>query len=116
MCWRKIEGFPNYSVSDGGEVRNDRTGKILKPFVTTVGYLQVILYNNGKGRHLFVHRLVAVAFVPNPRDLNEVNHKDGIKTRCCAINLEWCTHQENCIHRDRVLYKTPKVLTFQNRC
>ena len=61
--WRKIEGKPNYSVSRNGEIRNDKTGRILKQYVTETEYCKVML--GRKTVPLYVHRLVASAFIPN---------------------------------------------------
>lgn len=61
--YRKIAGFP-YSVSDKGEVRNDRTGNFVKPILSNSGYYRVRLWDHGKNKNFFVHRLVAIAFVP----------------------------------------------------
>ena len=62
------------------------------------GYQMLILRNKGKRKAMLVHRLVAMAFVPNPDGLPCVNHKDGNKSNNCASNLEWCTHSENLSH------------------
>ena len=104
--YRKIDGWP-YSVSNDGKVRNDRTGHILKT-ACVCGYEQVHLWNNGKTKNYLVHRLVANAFVPNPQGKPEVNHKDGVKTNNCFLNLEWVTGRENKKHCREVLGKINK--------
>lgn len=91
--WKKIVGFENYSVSDMGRVRNDRTGKMLKGCTKVNGYQQVNLYPGQK--MVSVHRLVALAFIPNPDNLPQVNHKSEDKTDNRASNLEWCSAQYN---------------------
>ena len=103
--WKKIKDFPNYEVSNLGNVRSvkhldsmDRVkgGQPLKACFDGKGnYLQVNLYANGKINTKIVHRLVAEAFVDNPDNLPEVNHKDENKCNNAASNLEWCTHVYN---------------------
>lgn len=84
--WVRIPSFPDYVVSGEGAVmqisqrRGTQIGRILKPFINHKGYLKVTLRTNGNTRQLFVHRLVAEAFVPNPDNKPQVNHKDGRKT------------------------------------
>lgn len=84
-----------YEVSNLGRVKNVETGRILKPFKTTTGYLKVDLCKNGIRRSATIHRLVAYAFLPNPQNLPCVNHKDEDKTNNAVDNLEWCDHQYN---------------------
>ena len=63
----KIEGFENYEVSNLGKVRNIKSGRILKPYLTKKGYLMHLLYENNKQNHLLLHRIIATAFIDNPR-------------------------------------------------
>lgn len=74
-----------------------RTGKerILKPRNNGCGYLYVVLCKNGNRRLFKIHRLVAKAFIPNPKNKREVNHKDENKTNNFVDNLEWVTSKEN---------------------
>lgn len=84
--WKKIDGHPNYSVSNLGRIKNDKKNKLIKPVDNGYGYVQVEL-NGIKYR---VHRLVAKAFIPNPKGLPIVNHKDEVKNNNICENLEWC--------------------------
>jgi hypothetical protein len=97
--WRGCDGYPGYEVSDRGEVRNSRTGRLLAPFGRRDGseYLYVCLRAGGKKSNVLVHRLVAKAFVenPDPETKTQVNHKDECKRNNCAYNLEWVTCSEN---------------------
>ena len=105
--WKKIEGFENYSVSSDAEIRNDTSGKILKPFKTNCGYYVVRMSVKGKQKRIYLHRAVAKAFVENPKNNPQVNHIDGIKTNNNIHNLEWVTAKENRIHCCYVLGKMP---------
>lgn len=97
--WIKVEGFPNYSVSDMGEVRNDRRGRILKPLTLSKGYQGYRLYINSKqAKTVKAHRIVAIAHIPNPDNLPQVNHDDGIKSHNWVSNLEWSTGLDNMRH------------------
>lgn len=92
--WKTIEEFPNYEVSSLGNVRNKKTGRILKSSLAK-GYPQVILCQNGDKYSRRVHRLVATAFLPNPNNYPDINHKDECKTHNNVDNLEWCDETYN---------------------
>ena len=91
----KIEDYENYEVTTTGEVINTKTGKVLKGQKDKDGYLKVQLCKNGKVKIFLIHRLVAQAFIPNPLNLPQVNHKDEDKTNNTVENLEWCTPKYN---------------------
>ena len=95
MEWKQIQGYENYEVSNEGQVRNKKTGKILKPAKNNCGYLQVILYKDNKRKSFLIQRLVADVWIPNPDNLPEVNHIDENKEDNRVENLEWCTRQYN---------------------
>lgn len=99
--YKVISDYPNYEVSNLGNVRNKKTGKVLKPLRHNKGYLQVTLCKERKHKQCLVHRLVSTAFIPNPENKKEVNHLDGNKTNNCVSNLEWVSHSENIIHSFR---------------
>ena len=96
--WRIVKEFPNYSVSNLGNVKNITSDKILKP-TAKGGYYHVSLVNNENKQNFKVHRLVALAFIENPENKLEVNHKDKNKLNNHLSNLEWMTRRENNIHR-----------------
>lgn len=94
--WKNVIGYEGlYEVSNKGNVRNVRRNTLLKLSKTNYGYIQVHLYKNGIRTGLRVHRLVAEAFIPNPDNLPQVNHKDEDKTNNNVTNLEWCTVKYN---------------------
>lgn len=91
--WRTIDGYDGkYEVSNFGNVKNAKTGKILKPINNGKGYLRVNLCNNGVRKWL-VHRLVLETFLPT--NGKEINHKNHITTDNRLENLEWCSRSEN---------------------
>lgn len=96
--WSKIQDFPNYKISDTGEVVNIITGKNVATPKHQHGYLCVRLWNNGKTRLLKIYRLLAIAFIPNPENKREVNHIDGNRMNHSISNLEWVTASENMKH------------------
>ena len=102
--WKQIDGYNNrYFVSNLGNVKSIYANKekILKPFFNHDGYLIVDLRSPGFRKSVSVHRLVAIAFLPNPNNLLEVNHKDENKTNNCVENIEWCTTKYNCNYGTR---------------
>jgi hypothetical protein len=95
--WKQIEDT-NYEVSKEGVVRNITTKIIIKGGISTSGYKMVSLHINGKRVNKQVHRLVALAFIDNPEDKSQVNHKDSDKLNNHINNLEWVTPKENMKH------------------
>ena len=93
--WKKIDGFPSYSVSTEGNVRNDDTLRLLHGVDNCVGYFRVRLRNKEKKKSFYIHRLVAKAFIANELNKPCVNHIDNNPANNHVENLEWCTKQEN---------------------
>lgn len=131
--WRKIDSAPNYEVSNLGRVRSTHRSvctngyqpndvAILKPICRgKTGYYCVHIHINGKKRMVNINRLVALAFIKNPRpkDFNMINHIDGNKANNCVDNLEWCNCSMNMIHAyKKGLQKNgnirPVVQTYSN--
>ena len=97
--WRNIEGFNGkYQVSSWGRIRNAETGTVLKPYQNKKGYFKVGLSFGGKSVKKRVNRIVAMAFIENPDNLPQVNHKDGNKQNNSVSNLEWVTDGRNKEH------------------
>ena len=99
--WRDIKGFEGYyQISNLGRVKSFCKGKIkiLNVLPSKRGYLRVDLRRPNKRRRCFVHVLVAEAFVPNPENKPQINHRDGNKQNNHFKNLEWSTGSENCQH------------------
>ena len=95
---KKIEGFDKYWINGQGRIYNDKTCKYLKCQDNGNGYKKITLTLKGVQIQRYIHRLVAISFIPNPLDLPEVNHKDGNKANNNYTNLEWVNNSENQIH------------------
>lgn len=124
--WKDVVGYEGlYQVSNKGRVKRlinfdsklsyskkeltERKEKILKEECSN-GYLRVTLTKNKKYKHFKVHRLVAEAFIPNPNNLPQINHKDINRKNNNVSNLEWCTAKYNMNYG-----KKPKVVTKEKR-
>lgn len=93
--WKEIKVNKNYSINELGEVRNNKTNKILTPFINKRnGYKCIDLWENNKSTKYTIHRLVAEAFIPNPENKQTVDHKDGNRLNNSLNNLRWASYSE----------------------
>ena len=124
--WKDIKDYEGlYQVSNWGRIKRLRRlitnqynsfyieEKILKPQKNRYGYLYINLYKNGIMKHITIHKLVAEAFIDNPDNLPQVNHKDENKTNNIVTNLEWCDRKYNQNYgtrTERVAEKISKIV------
>lgn len=104
--WKVIPWYDKYCISNTGRVKSNWFGKekFLKPFIDSLWYYRIDLRNGNKRKTFLLHRLIATAFIPNPLNYNEINHKDGNTSNNKITNLERCTHSENMFHAHNVLH------------
>ena len=117
--WKDVAGYEGfYQVSNKGNVRSVARkdsigrkcgGRMLKLGYDGKGYRQLSLYKNGKAKTKSVHRIVAEAFIPNPKGFLEINHKDENKSNNEFSNLEWCTREYNINYGTRTEKVSKKV-------
>lgn len=95
-CW--VWGL--YQISSIGRVKSfyNGSGKILTPYKVGSGYLQIMLCKNTVQKKFYIHRLVSSAYLINPLNKTDINHKDGVKSNNIDTNLEWVTKSENSQH------------------
>ena len=105
--FKPITGFGNYEISNLGNVKSLRRiapnnqpirERILKPGTGTNGYKYVVFRIEGKSHTKYIHRLVGLHFIENPKNYNQINHKDGDKFNNRVSNLEWCNQSHNMLH------------------
>jgi len=119
--WKDIPGYEGmYQISNMGRLKNlerkfwrnhsvtykytlyTRKENISKLHSWDGDYIRTTLYKNGIKKHIKLHRLVGQLFIPNPKNLPQINHKNGIRYDNKVENLEWCTNSENILHAYRI--------------
>lgn len=114
--WKDIKDFEGlYWISNLGRVKN-KHGKILKPRLSSNGYYNICLYKNNKAKCYTVHRLVAEAFIPNPDNLPEINHKDENRLNNEVYNLEWCNRKYNQHYGSAIKKNIKTSFVYRNWC
>ena len=98
--YKEIDEYNNYEISNMGNVRNKKTGLILKNRLSKTGYYCVGLSFNGKHKRFSVHRLIALYFIPNPHNKPFVDHINRIRTDNSINNLRWATPSENGMNKN----------------
>ena len=103
---KPIKDFPGYTITDDGKVISYKFNepRIMKTWLQESGYENIKLCKNNITYHFLIHRLVAEAFIPNPDNLPEINHKNKIRNDNRVENLEWCTRIDN-------LYESYETMT-----
>lgn len=93
-----VKGFEGYSLTKDGVVTNIKTGQVKTQRKGKNGYKTVNLWQNNTGKLIYMHRLLATEYIPNPENKRTVNHRDGDKLNNDPSNLEWATDSENIQH------------------
>ena len=127
--WKSLDfvGYPDYEVSNMGQIRSlDRIiitsdgrtykfkGRILKPTKDKDGYLQISIRKDKKEKKIKAHRLIAFAFIPNPNNLPQINHKNEIKDDNRVENLEWCDNYYNSHYGTKLQRQREKMKGFKH--
>ena len=98
-----FKDIPNYEglyrVSNLGNIYNVVKKEKNPDYNNGNGYMFSVLYKDKTRKQMYVHRLVAISFIPNPFNKSQINHKDFVKNNNVLTNLEWCTPRENNLHR-----------------
>lgn len=95
--WSVIDGLSGlYEINNLGEVRKISTGRIIKTFPNAKGYIKLRCRIDMKVYYRYIHRCVALAFIPNPLNLPQVDHINRIRSDNNIKNLRWATNKDNC--------------------
>ena len=109
--WKDITNYEEYyQISNLGRIKNKKQNRILKPSKSG-GYYHISL-RYGQRKECLIHRLVAEAFIPNPHNLNYVNHKDENKLNNSVNNLEWCTAKYNVAYGKGALARNQRIIQY----
>lgn len=107
---KNYEGL--YAVTSCGKIWSYHSKKFLKLSTDSEGYLKVCLYKDNGKKQYYIHRLVAMAYLPNPENLPQINHKDENKTNNCLQNLEWCDSKYNNNYGTKIDRQKKPILQF----
>lgn len=111
--WKDIPNYEGlYQISNLGRVKSIKNNIIKKPSILKKGYLNMCLRKNGKAKYILIHRLVALAYIPNPNNFPCVNHKDCNPQNNRVDNLEWITYKENNNYKNHNLKKNITCLLY----
>ena len=99
---KPIPNYPNYSVTEDGNVWSHKNRRFLSSAFVGRGYKKLTLCNELGKKQFLVHRLVAITYLSNPENKTQVNHINGIKTDNRIKNLEWATNSENMKHAYKI--------------
>jgi archaellin len=112
--WKTVTEFPNYEVSDLGNIRIKKTKYIMKPFRNEAGYLRISISNDiCRSKKFYIQRLVAIEFLPNLENKPTVNHKNNKRDDNRLCNLEWSTMSEQNIHKHKTNNKFQKRINVK---
>jgi len=97
----EINGYEDYLIYQDGRVYSKKSNIYLKHKCTAMGYYKVDLCKNGKHKHFFIHRLIALYYIPNPDNKPNIDHKDRNRKNNNISNLRWATQKENMNNKNK---------------
>jgi len=107
---KQIKNYEGYFITREGEVWSNKKKNLIQLTPKNDrGYCKIQLWNNGKSKNFFIHRLVAEAFIPNPHNLTMIDHIDDNKSNNNVTNLQWITNQGNTEKEHAYYYKVLRV-------